>query len=29
VRCVVVSLPLGITRVGREGPDGCMPESGP
>ena len=26
VRCVVVSLPLGITRVGREGPGGCEPE---
>jgi hypothetical protein len=29
VRCVVVSLPLGITRVGREGPGGCEPEMGP
>lgn len=27
VRCVVVSLPLGITRVGREGPSGCEPET--
>lgn len=27
VRCVVVSLPLGVTRVGREGPSGCEPES--
>jgi hypothetical protein len=27
VRCVVVSLPLGITRVGREGPGGCEPEA--
>lgn len=26
VRCVVVSLPLGVTRVGREGPSGCEPE---
>lgn len=26
VRCVVVSLPLGVTRVGREGPGGCEPE---
>jgi hypothetical protein len=25
----VVSLPLGVTRVGREGPDGCEPESVP
>jgi hypothetical protein len=29
VRCVVVSLPLGVTRVGREGPSGCEPESTP
>lgn len=29
VRCVVVSLPLGVTRVGREGPQGCEPESTP
>lgn len=29
VRCVVVSLPLGVTRLGREGPEGCMPETGP
>ena len=29
VRCVVVSLPLGVTRVGREGPSGCEPESAP
>ena len=29
VRCVVVSLPLGITRVGREGPTGCEPEGSP
>jgi hypothetical protein len=29
VRCVVVSLPLGITRVGREGPGGCEPEVTP
>jgi hypothetical protein len=28
VKCVVVSLPLGITRVGREGPNGdCTPET--
>lgn len=27
VRCVVVSLPLGITRVGRQGPGGCEPEA--
>ncbi|MEB3325092.1 MAG: GspH/FimT family pseudopilin [Cyanobacteriota bacterium] len=27
VKCVVVSLPLGVTRVGREGPPGeCVPE---
>lgn len=26
VRCIVVSLPLGITRVGREGSSGCEPE---
>jgi hypothetical protein len=26
VRCVVVSPPLGITRVGREGATGCEPE---
>jgi len=26
-RCVVVSLPLGITRVGVQGPSGCRPES--
>lgn len=26
VRCVVVSLPLGVTRVGREGSSGCEPE---
>ena len=27
VKCVVVSLPLGVTRVGREGPSGdCEPE---
>ncbi|MFN9645746.1 MAG: GspH/FimT family pseudopilin [Cyanobacteriota bacterium] len=29
VRCVVVSLPLGVTRVGREGPGGCEPETAP
>ncbi|MFN9622541.1 MAG: GspH/FimT family pseudopilin [Cyanobacteriota bacterium] len=29
VRCVVVSLPLGVTRVGREGPSGCEPETVP
>ncbi|MEB3335715.1 MAG: GspH/FimT family pseudopilin [Cyanobacteriota bacterium] len=29
VRCVVVSLPLGVTRVGREGPSGCEPEASP
>jgi len=29
VRCVVVSLPLGITRVGREGPSGCESEATP
>jgi hypothetical protein len=29
VRCVVVSLPLGVTRVGREGPRGCEPETAP
>lgn len=27
VRCVVVSLPLGVTRVGRQGPGGCEPET--
>ena len=27
-RCVVVSLPLGVTRVGREGAEGCEPEMG-
>ncbi len=27
VRCIVVSLPLGITRVGRVGSSGCEPES--
>ena len=26
VRCIVVSLPLGVTRVGREGSSGCEPE---
>jgi hypothetical protein len=26
VRCVVVSLPLGVTRVGKEGASGCEPE---
>lgn len=26
VRCVVVSLPLGITRVGRQGEEGCEPD---
>ncbi|MCS5692899.1 GspH/FimT family protein [Cyanobium sp. FGCU-6] len=26
VRCVVVSLPLGVTRVGRQGPAGCEPD---
>jgi prepilin-type N-terminal cleavage/methylation domain-containing protein len=26
VRCVVVSLPLGITRVGRQGAAGCEPD---
>lgn len=26
VRCVVVSLPLGITRVGRQGAGGCEPD---
>jgi hypothetical protein len=29
VRCVVVSLPLGVTRVGQEGPSGCEPETAP
>jgi Tfp pilus assembly protein FimT len=29
VQCVVVSLPLGVTRVGREGPSGCEPEVRP
>lgn len=29
VLCVVVSLPLGVTRVGREGPGGCEPETTP
>jgi hypothetical protein len=29
VRCVVVSLPLGVTRVGQEGPSGCEPEEAP
>lgn len=29
VHCVVVSLPLGVTRVGREGPGGCEPERTP
>lgn len=29
VRCLVVSLPLGVTRVGREGPSGCEPEVAP
>jgi hypothetical protein len=29
VRCVVVSLPLGVTRVGREGAEGCEPERNP
>jgi hypothetical protein len=29
VRCVVVSLPLGVTRMGREGPEGCEPELTP
>ena len=28
VRCVVVSLPLGVTRVGRQGAEGCEPEMG-
>ncbi|MCS5700661.1 GspH/FimT family pseudopilin [Cyanobium sp. FGCU-52] len=26
VRCVVVSLPLGVTRVGRQGDSGCEPD---
>ena len=26
VRCVVVSLPLGITRVGLQNEAGCMPD---
>jgi type II secretory pathway pseudopilin PulG len=29
VRCVVVSLPLGVTRAGREGAAGCEPEMTP
>ncbi len=29
VRCVVVSLPLGVTRAGREGAEGCEPELTP
>lgn len=29
VRCVVVSLPLGITRVGRQGASGCVPDTTP
>ena len=29
VRCIVVRLPLGVTRVGREGRSGCEPESAP
>ncbi|KEF41348.1 MAG: hypothetical protein ER33_11915 [Cyanobium sp. CACIAM 14] len=27
VRCVVVALPLGVTRLGRHGPGGCLPEA--
>ncbi len=26
VRCVVVALPLGVTRLGRHGPAGCLPD---
>jgi prepilin-type N-terminal cleavage/methylation domain-containing protein len=26
VRCVVVALPLGVTRLGRQGPGGCLPD---
>jgi type II secretory pathway pseudopilin PulG len=26
VRCVVVALPLGVTRLGRQGPGGCRPD---
>ena len=26
VRCVVVALPLGVTRLGRHGPGGCLPD---
>jgi Tfp pilus assembly protein FimT len=26
VRCVVVSLPLGVVRIGRHGPSGCLPD---
>ncbi len=26
VRCVVVALPLGVTRLGRQGPNGCLPD---
>jgi len=29
VRCVVVALPLGITRLGRQGPGGCLPDPSP
>ncbi len=29
VRCVVVALPLGITRLGRQGPGGCLPDPRP
>jgi Tfp pilus assembly protein FimT len=27
VRCVVVSLPLGVVRMGRHGPGGCLPDA--
>ncbi len=27
VRCVVVSLPLGVVRIGRHGPGGCLPDA--
>ena len=26
VRCVVVALPLGVTRLGRQEPGGCLPD---
>ncbi len=29
VRCVVVALPLGVTRLGRQGPGGCLPDPRP